>query len=148
MLEVNKRLKSLRISNNPIGDDGLSAISDNLHNNQILIHLDVSYCKFQSKGVRSVGKMLNVNKTLKFLNISNNPIGDHGISLIASGLMTNTIASTALIELDIHNCEIHDESVKSFADVLERNETLRSVIISQNQDHFRDDEMIALVRGM
>ena len=145
MLKVNKTLKSLSISNNPIGDDGLSAISDTLHNSQTLIQLDVSHCEFHNEGVRSVGKMLEVNKTLKFLNISSNPIGDDGISAIASGLMTNT--STALIELGIHNCEIHSEGIKSFVDVLEKNKTLRRIVISQNLNHIGDNKMSTLVQN-
>ena len=144
MLEVNKTLKSLSIFNNSIGDDGLSAISDNLHNNQTLIQLDVSYCNVHSKGIGSIGKMLEVNKTLKFLNISNNPIGDDGISTIATGITTNT--STALIELDIHNCEIHNQGTKSIVDVLERNKTLRSINISRY--HIGDDEKLTLAHGM
>ena len=144
ILRTTNTLKYLKIPNNPIGDDGISAISDNLHNDQTLIKLVADSCEFHSKGAESVGRMLEVNKTLKFLSISNNPIGDYGLSAIACGITTNT--GTALLELYVFNCEIHNQGTKSIADVLERNKTLRRLDISCN--HIGDDEKSTLAHGM
>ena len=98
-----------------------------------------SDCNIACDGAKNIGETLRTTNTLKHLIIDGNPIGDEGISAIACGIMTNT--STALIELDVHNCKIQD--TKSVADVLERNKTLRSINISGN--HIGDDEMSTLL---
>ena len=145
-LRTNITLKHLEISKNPIGDNGISAISDSLHskNNKTLIQLVVVSCEFHSKGAESVGEMMKANKTLKFLNVSNNLIGDDGISAIASGIISNT--STALIELNISGYEFHSKGTKSIADVLKANTTLKSLNISRN--NIGDDEISTLGHGI
>ena len=57
----------INISGNPIGDDGISAISDGMHVNTTLIQLIACSGEFCSKGaeLKSVAKMLQRNKTLK-----------------------------------------------------------------------------------
>ena len=74
MLKINHTLKYLHIAGNPIGDDGISAIADSLYFNTTLIQLVARTCKFCVKGAESVAKVLQVNKTLTHLDISNNDI--------------------------------------------------------------------------
>ena len=145
-LRTNKTLKFFEISKNSIGDKGISVISDNLHykKNKTLIQLVVDSCEFHTKGAESIGKMLKANKTLKFLNISNNHIGDVGTTAVVSGIKTNT--STALIELNISGCEFHSKGTENIADVLKKNKTLRSLNISKN--HIGDNEMSTLAHGI
>ena len=143
-LKTNNTLKHLKISKNHIGDIGISVISDSLHNNKTLTQLVADSCEFHGKGARSIGKMLEANKTLKFLNISNNHIGDDGTTAIACGITTNT--DTTLTKLKISGCEFHSKGTKSIADVLKRNKTLRSLNISQN--YIGDDEISTLASGI
>ena len=139
-------MQHLEVSKNPIGDIGISSIADNLHdkNNKTLVQLVVNHCEFHSNGAKSIGNMLKKNKTLKFLNISDNPIGDDGISAVASGIKTNT--STALIELNISGCEFHSEGIKSIAAVLKSNKTLKSLNLSEN--HVGNNEISTLACGI
>ena len=114
MLSINKTLKHLEISNNPIGDDGISAISDGLHVNTTLIQLVARNCKFYSKGAKAVAKMLLANKALKYLDISNNHIGDHGITAVTCSIQVNT----TLIELVVYECEFHSKGLESVNEML------------------------------
>ena len=101
MLRINNGLKYLKISSNSIGDDGISAISDGLHINTVLIQLVARACKFHSKGAKSIAKMLQANKTLKYLDISSNSIRDNGIKAVARSIQANT----TLVQLKVFNCE-------------------------------------------
>ena len=112
-LRTNKMLKHLKISSNHIGDDGISAIASGITSNTstALIELNISSCGFHSKGTKSIADVLERNKTLKSLDISNNHIGDDGISAIACDITSNT--STALIKLNISSCGFHSKGTKS-----------------------------------
>ena len=50
LLKVNNSLQELDMTNNDIGDDGMSSITDGLQHNNTLTKLSVSYCKFSVKG--------------------------------------------------------------------------------------------------
>ena len=141
-LECNNSLQSLVISENNINDNGLTKILNTIPST--LIRLIASYCYITCDGAKNIGETLRTTNALKYLKIPNTPIGDDGISAIACGITTNT--STALIELDVSNCEIHNQGTKSIADVLERSKTLRSINISRN--HIGYDEISTLAHGM
>ena len=138
MLRKNAKVKYLDISENHIGDDGISAISDGLHVNTTLIQLVACYCKFYGKGAESVGIMLRKNAKVKYLDISENPIGDDGISAISDGLHVNTM----LIQLVAHNCEFRSKGAESVAKMLQTNKTLKYLDISSN--HIEDDGITAV----
>ena len=120
LLRICETLKYLEISDNPIGDDGISAISDNLHVNTTLIQLVARNCEFHSKGAKAVAKMLEVNKTLKYLDISKNHIGDDGIIAIIYSIRTNTI----LNELLLYDCKFHSKGLESVNEMLMVNKSL------------------------
>ena len=141
-LECNNSLQSLVISRNNINDSGLTKILNTIPST--LVRLIASHCNITCDGAKNIGETLRTTNILKYLKIPNNPIGDNGLSAIATGIMAN--ASTAIIELNVCNCEIHNQGTKSIADVLERNKTLRSINISCN--HIGDDEMSTLAHGM
>ena len=46
----NKKLQHLNISNNKIGDDGVSHITEGLQQNYTLTNLMISNCKISAKG--------------------------------------------------------------------------------------------------
>ena len=132
-------LKHLEISDNPIGDDGISAISDSLHINKSLIQLVAFNCEFHSKGAKSIAKMLQANKTLKYLDISKNQIGDDGTAAVALSIQANT----TLILLNISGCGFCNQGAKTIAEMLQVNKTLKILDISENYIE-DDDEMSAL----
>ena len=50
LLKVNSSLQKLKMSDNPIGDGGMSSIADGLQCNSTLIKLTVARCGFSVKG--------------------------------------------------------------------------------------------------
>jgi len=58
-------------------------------------------------GASSLGEFLKENCTLKILNISNNPIGDTGISQLIKGLQQNN----TLTELKVSMCGLSDKGL-------------------------------------
>ena len=130
MLKSNKSLKYLKISSNSIGDDGISAISDGLHINTTVIQLIARGCGFHSKGAKSIAKMLQANKTLKYLDISCNNIEDSGIKAIALGIQANT----TLIQLKVFDCG----GAEGIADMLIINKTLKELGITYSNDDIAD----------
>ena len=84
-------------------------------------------------GAVNISKKLRINKTLKQLEISINPIGDDGILAISDGLHINT----TLIQLVARNCEFYSKGTKAVARMLLVNKTLKYLDISNN--HIGDD---------
>ena len=141
-LEHNNSLQSLEISDNNIQDNGLTEILNTIPST--LVQLIATCCNLTCNDAENIGETLRTNKTLKHLIIPNNPIGDDGISAIASGITSNT--NTALTELNISHCEFHSKGTKSIADVLKINRTLKSLNISRN--HIGDDAISTLGLGI
>ena len=50
LLKVNSSLQELNMYNNPIRDNGVSAVADGLQCNNTLTKLDVGVCRFSVKG--------------------------------------------------------------------------------------------------
>ena len=126
LLVINKTLKYLDISENNIGDDGISAISDSLHVNTTLIQLVARGCQFQIKGAESIARMLQENKTLKYLDNSYNNIGDDGTKTITHSIQTNS----TLIQLNIFD----RKCAESIAKTLKVNKTLKELAITYSND--------------
>ena len=126
--KFNKSLQSLDISYNNIKENGLIRILWNLPST--LVRLRVKKCCLTCTGAVNIGKVLRFNKTLKYLDISDNPVGDNGISAISDGLHDNT----TLIQLLACCCEFHSEGAESIAEMLQTNKTLKYLDISGNDD--------------
>ena len=88
ILRTTNTLKHLKIPNNPIGDDGISAIACGITTNAstTLIELNVGDCEIHNQGTKSIADILERNKTLRSINISDNHIGDHEMSTLAHGM--------------------------------------------------------------
>ena len=141
VLRINKTVKYLDISDNPVGDDGISAISDGLHVNATLIQLVARSCKFYSKGAESIAEMLQTNKTLKYLDISGNHIDDDGITTVACSIQANT----TLDELKLHDCNFHSKGLENVNKMLMINKSLKRVSIPYYNDDDDDAALIAVV---
>ena len=126
MLKINHTLKFLHIAGNSIGDDGISAVSDGLYANTTLIQLVACSCEFCVEGAESIAKMLWVNKTLTHLDISNNDIGDDGITAVTCSIQLQ--ANTTLLELTAF------KGLLSINEMLKNNKTLKKLDIAYNGD--------------
>jgi len=84
-LLINNSVRILDVSHNDIGDDGITAIASILSNSQIS-ELYVRGCGITFTGARSLATGLLVNYSVRILVVSNNNIGDDGITAIAGTL--------------------------------------------------------------
>ena len=122
-----KTLKYLEISENSIKDIGINYLSNFLEHKLIaLVQLSAHSCGFHSTGGESIAEMLQVNKTLKYLNISNNDIGDDGIAAITHSVEVNT----TLVQLKIYDCSYGCKGLEAVNKMLKVNKTLKELCIS------------------
>ena len=133
-------LQALEIGHNDIRDDGLTGILNNLTSR--LVRLTFSNCQLTYNGAVSISRILRINKTVQFLDISRNCIGDDGISVLLDSLHINT----TLIQLVAYCCKFYNQGAKSVAEMLQKNNTLKHLDISLNI--IEDDGMTAIARSL
>jgi len=94
------------------------------------------------KSASAFADMLQVNKTLRILQLRNASFGDTGVALIAKALQTNA----ALECLEINNCCTTDYGCQAIAKTLSVNKTLQFISLSQNS--LSDRGGIAIVEAL
>ena len=125
---------TLQWPKNKIGNKGCSYIAESLLNNHKLEILDLSNQSdtFQSyqgmnaialEGIISVSSTLQVNKTLKYLDLSYNRIEEEGSKWLCKSLLENT--SLQVLKLFYCHCSIR--GVSYFGEVLEKNKMLQHI---------------------
>ena len=80
------------MSDNNIGDDGITAITETLSNSQIS-ELYVSGCGTTLTGTRSLAAGSLVNNSVRKLDLSSNNIDDDGVTAISGELIKSQISS-------------------------------------------------------
>ena len=157
VLQSSHVMNSLDLHHNKIGGRGLQSICQALITNTSLVELNLSTCKLviSEENGPVVSEMLQRNKTLEVLKLSDNPdISDTGIFYIAEGLQKNTSLNTLEMshinekggkalataiatntslrwnELYLYNLEITEDSGPSWVDMLQQNTYLESISIS------------------
>ena len=114
-------IKHLYLSANPIGDTGVSLISEAVRDTVTLKTLILSSCGITSRGAEDLSEALAKNRLLEKLDIDNNDLGDEGISHMAEALKQNT----QLKELWIGVCGMTDKGAASLASALSVNNSLK-----------------------
>ena len=137
MLQVNKSLTHLDLSLNNFSDSGACCIFDGLQHNNTLVYLNLSSSGIQiinTDAARSLTKMLQVNKSLTHLDLSNylhlcfRTISHQIISCIFEGLEHNTM----LRYLNIRGVsDITDTDAEHIARALKSNYSLQTLNISE-----------------
>ena len=144
-LKCNDLLQSLEVSYNNITEVGLTFILlvkmvyqfSNFTTS--LTRLSIKRCNLGFQAVVSVLTMaLSMYKTLKYLDISENHIEDHGMRLLSLFLKTNE----TLVQLSAHSCGFHGFGSECVADMLLENKTLKYLNISNND--IGDDGITAI----
>ena len=149
MLEVNMTLTHLNLSHNKLFS-GLEAhyIFQGLQHNSTLVHLDLSSTGIvaMKDTVQSLTKMLEVNMTLTYLNLSHNKLfSDLEAHCIFQGLQHNT----ALVSLDLSDTRIAatEDTVQTLTKMLEANKTLTHLELSYNR-LFSDSKAQYIFQGL
>ena len=82
----------------------------------------------ENKGAELVAKLLEVNKTLIYVDLSFNGIGNLGAVALSKALETNT----TLLTLNLNENEIGDPGALALSTVLKTNTTLYSLDLGDN----------------
>jgi Ran GTPase-activating protein (RanGAP) involved in mRNA processing and transport len=82
-------------------------------------------------GASYIAEALKTTRALRKLDLESNEIGDKGLQYIAEALITNT----TLTELSLRECglRIREESGPALTEMLQKNKTLRELILSHNE---------------
>jgi NLR family CARD domain-containing protein 3 len=141
-----QNLKSLNISDNDLGNIGVTALTRGLQQSSTchLCRLDVNSNNITSVGAISVAAMLRVNKSLEELNLSFNNIGDEGAMTIATALQINT----TLRCLSLRRNGIGNIGAQSIAKTLPHMTALKELILSKNDfDHIGASALLCGLRS-
>ena len=130
MLQINKSLTHLDLSMNRLSDSGARCIFDGLQHNIALVNLNLRECGITATDpdtARSLTDMLQVNKSLKHLDLSKNRLSDSGTHCIFEGLQNNT----TLVYLNLSDTRIAVS--RSLTKMLKVNKSLTHLDLSWNR---------------
>lgn len=133
LLRESKTLEYLNISQNVIFTNIIRLARHTfevLQHNSTLVHLDLGNTGLQTtkNTAEALKNLLQVNKTLRFLNLSNNGgFLDSGARCIFQGLQHNA----TLLHLDLRNTGITDKGGAYIAQVLISNYSIQTLLVSQ-----------------
>ena len=140
-MKRSESLSSLNLNCSDIGDAGATALAEVLRTNTTLNSLGL--CNNPGIGnpsVISLCEALKVNTTLSSLDLSGTGISDAGVLSLVEVLKTNTSSLTSLLLSDI---KISHQSLKSIAEVLRVNSTLKDLKFEGNKVGVGGTKLIA-----
>ena len=140
-MKRSESLSSLNLNHSDIGDAGTTALAEVLRTNTTLNSLGL--CKNPGIGnpsVMSLCEALKVNTTLSSLDLSGTGISDAGVLSLVEVLKTNASSLTSLLLSDI---KISHQSLKSIAEVLRVNSTLKDLKFEGNKVGVGGTKLIA-----
>ena len=175
VLQSSHVMNSLNLSHSEIGGKGLQSICQALITNTSLFKLDLCDCKLviSEENGPVISEMLEKNITLEVLRLSDNPsISDTGMFYIAEGLQKNTSLKTLkmnhinekggkalataiatntslpLVDLDIDDLEITEDSGPVWVDMLQQNTSLKDISISLSSSLPSDIGVYFIAEGL
>ena len=148
---VNTSVKTLKLSHNPLGDEGAKALAEMLGGNRAessgtvnttLEHVDLSYCSIRPVGAQHLAQALCVNTSVKTLKLSYNPLDDEGAKALAemlggNGAESSGTVNTTLEHVDLRGCRIGPVGAQHLAQALCVNTSVKTLKLSDND---LDDE--------
>lgn len=156
-LKTNTRLKRLYLPDNPLGSRGVEALADMLQDNTTLQMLDIRHvfiedgerasralCKALMKNkalvelriaknfgvgfANDIAHALQVNTSLKKMDLSSTSVGDEGALKLAEALETNQ----TLKVLKLHRCKIGSMGATAIAKAMCQNSSLKEIHLTDN----------------
>ena len=143
-IQMNTTLHTLDMSDNEISDDEVIAISDCLKKNSSLEKLNLSKneIKITNEGAKMIAEALQLNTTLKQLDLSINKIFDDGATAISNVLKSNI----TLQELNISHNNITNKGITKITEAIQINSTLQNINISKN--HITTEGLLYLMEAV
>ena len=123
-------LESLNLSNNFLGDQGIRDFAVYLESKlrpSTLKLLDIGYNTFGRMGFGNLSDRLSRNFNLQELILEGNALS--GKRLIT---LKNFLPNSSISHLNLHNCELDDESIEMIKHGLKKNTALRTLNLSKN----------------
>ena len=129
--EMNGSLEELNWRGNLAGTGiGHMMLGESLKRNRGLKTLNISDCDIDDQGMKSLASALNMNGSLQMLDLSwNRAVTGIGFMALGESLKRNRGLKT----LDISDCSIDDQGMKSLASALEMNGSLEELDLSGNR---------------
>ena len=147
-LRVNTSVKTLKLLNNPLDDEGANALAEMLGGygsknsgtvNTTLEYIDLSVCRIGPAGAQCLAQALRVNTSVKTLKLLNNPLDDEGAKALAEllggyGSKNSGTVNTTLEHIDLRNCSIGHDGAQRLAQALCVNTSVKTLkFLEQNQ---------------
>ena len=140
-MKRSESLSSLHLNCSDIGDAGATALAEVLRTNTTLNCLGLyNNPGIGNPSVISLCEALKVNTTLSSLDLSRTGISDAGVLSLEEVLKTNASSLTSLLLSDI---KISHQSLKSIAEVLRVNSTLKDLEFEGNKVGVGGTKLIA-----
>ena len=114
MIKINHTLQVLIINNNPIGDEGITAIAQTL-DNAMISKLYVWECKITVTGAKALAASLINNHTIKLLYVWFNDITVDGAIAILEAAVANRVCEEVWIDNEYKS----NDKVKEMMSILE-----------------------------
>ena len=140
-LHVNTSVKTLDLSNSPLGDEGAKALAEMLGGNgaessgtvnTTLEHVDLSSCSIGPVGAQHLAQALCVNTSVKTLKLSYNDLRDDGAKALAemlggNGAESSGTVNTTLEHVDLSWCSIGPVGAQHLAQALCVNTSVKTL---------------------
>lgn len=123
-------IQELILSENDLGDDGMVLLARGFIERKSRIRrLDLRSNSLTSNGALAIQGLVVGNNDLSWLSLSHNPLGDSGVSIIASGLH---YSSCSLKSLQLCATGVQDAGASDIAIMLQVNTSLKELNLSFN----------------
>ena len=151
VLYVNTSVKTLKLINNPLGDEGAKALAEMLGGNgaessgtvnTTLEHVELSGCSIGPVGAQHLAQALRMNTSVKTLKLINNPLGDEGAKALAemfgeNGAESSATVNTTLEHVDLTCCSIRPVGTQFLAQALCVNTSIKLKFFDQDHYHVK-----------
>ena len=114
-------LKSLDLSCNHIGAEGVERLADALKVNNTLKKLTLYGNEIGAEGAKHFADALMENETLEEIDLDSNNIGDEGAKSIANCFMVNQ----SIREVNLEDNNITDDGAQKLIEALKRNDGMK-----------------------
>ena len=132
------RIKELDLSKNKIGFQNFEMLLSIFTWNKQIELLNIDNCGLEPKTVHSLLSILQQNKHIKYLYLTNNNVGKIGGEAVAKLILE----SKTIIELDLYNCQLDKDVTKLLSSSLKKNFCIEKMSVGQNGMEAKELDLI------
>uniref|UniRef100_A0A803TQ17 Uncharacterized protein n=1 Tax=Anolis carolinensis TaxID=28377 RepID=A0A803TQ17_ANOCA len=130
VVAANVSLTSLDLSENPLGDCGVTELCQGLLDSHCQLQsLQLHGCHLTAAACEPLSAVLASKPSLVELNLGGNPLGDPGIHIFCKGMKN---PQCGLQRLKLHQCSLTGAACMDLASVLETGPTLMELNLGDN----------------